>query len=117
MHKKLKLGRLWLSPMEGVSDLGFRSMCAKRGANLTFIEMIRASALASKNKASFDLIDSYLPNIPTGLQLFATNPNVLKKALGIINDGINKKDGKFSNISVIDLNFGCPSKEILSIGG
>ena len=43
---------LWLSPMEGVSDLGFRSVCVKRGADLTFTEMIRADALVRNNKAT-----------------------------------------------------------------
>ena len=46
-----------------------------------------------------------------------TKKEVLKKALGMIKCGIDNCDGRFSNLSVIDLNFGCPSEEIIRVGG
>jgi tRNA-dihydrouridine synthase B len=32
---------IFLSPLESVSDVGFRYLCAQNGAGLTFTEMIR----------------------------------------------------------------------------
>ncbi len=109
--------KLWLSPMEGVSDLGFRTICHNRGADLTFTEMIRGSSLIKDNKATLDLVDSFDSSVPTGIQLFVTKKEVLKKSLDMIKNGINNNDGRFSNLSVVDLNFGCPSEEIIKVGG
>ena len=38
-------GRALLSPLEAVSDVGFRQLCHSQGAALTFTEMIRAQGL------------------------------------------------------------------------
>jgi len=113
----IKKSKFWLSPMESVSDLGFRTLCYDHGADLTFIEMIHAAALVRKNKAAQSLVDAYDLRIPTGIQLFVTKSDVLKECLLQIKQGIENKDDTFSNLSVIDLNFGCPSPEIIKIGG
>jgi len=116
-HFSFSSGKLWLSPMESVSDLGFRTLCSRRRASLTFTEMIRADGLVRKNKATFSLIDTFDRSVPTGIQLFVTKPEILKKSLEIIRPKIDEQDGRFSNLSVIDLNFGCPSPEIIKLGG
>ncbi len=113
---KFPLGQLWLSPMESVSDLGFRTLCYQHGASLAFTEMIRASALVQGNKATTSLVDTYTPSIKTGIQLLVSKKEILQKALAMIREGMGEKDGQFSNLSVIDLNFGCPSPEIINIG-
>ena len=105
---KAPFGRLWLSPMESVSDFGFRKLCHDHGASLTFIEMLYADAIVRKNKASLELIDSYDPHIPTGIQLLASKPPILKKALESI--------PRFPNLSAVDLNFGCPSLKVIASG-
>src|SRR3989344_6053629 len=104
-------GKLWLSPMESVSDFGFRKLCYQHGASLTFIEMLHAEAIVRKNKATLDLVDSYDPSVPTGIQFLASKPAILRKALESVN-----KDQRFSNLSVIDLNFGCPSPTVIRSG-
>ena len=38
-------GRALLSPLESVSDVGFRHICHKLGAAFTFTEMIRAQGV------------------------------------------------------------------------
>src|SRR3989338_7222024 len=114
--KSFSFGRLWLSPMESVSDLGFRTLCYHHGASLTFTEMIQASALVQGNKATASLVDTYTPSVKTGIQLLVSKKEILQKALVMIKEGMEKKDGQFSNLSVIDLNFGCPSPEIINIG-
>ena len=78
--------------------------------------MIPALALVLNNKASLSLIDPYDPSIKTGLQLLVSKPEILRKALKIIREGIETKDKRFSNLGVIDLNFGCPSPDIINSG-
>ncbi len=102
--------------MESVTDLGFRTLCHREGASLTFTEMIKAEAIVRNNKSTIDLIDTYDPTVPTGLQLLVSKPEVLKKTLAIIEGGIKTNDGKYSNLTCIDLNFGCPSPDIIKAG-
>lgn len=96
--------QLWLSPMEGVSDYGFRKLCR---ADQSFTEMIRGDALARNNKATLDLIDLHEP---AGIQLFVTKEIVLQRCLQIIKE-------KFPHTNRIDLNFGCPSPDVIKMGG
>lgn len=107
---------LWLSPMESVTDLGFRTLCHKQGASLTFTEMLFADSIVRNNQATMDIIDSYDPTVPTGIQLLASKKETLQKTLDILRQGIESNDGKFSNLQCVDLNFGCPSKEVINAG-
>ncbi len=118
MSPKLKLGSLELSspfilaPMESVSDCAYRRVCWDRGASLTWTEMIRARGLARNNKATFDLIDTFDPEVLTGVQLMVANEKELAEAL----EKFEKPTPHFKNIRAIDLNFGCPSPEVIKIG-
>lgn len=118
MSQQLKLGSLELSspfilaPMESVSDCAYRRVCWDRGASLTWTEMIRARGLARNNKSTFDLIDTFDPEVLTGVQLMVANEKELSEAL----EKLEKPTPHFKNIRAIDLNFGCPSPEVIRIG-
>lgn len=119
----LQLGRLSLkslsvlSPLEGVSDVGFRSLCYSLGAAFTWTEMIRTEAIVKNNKATLDLIDTFDAQTPTGLQLLAKNPSVLHKALLKMVELSRTDEFKhFENISAIDINLGCPSPDVIREG-
>jgi tRNA-dihydrouridine synthase B len=121
----LKLGSLvlkskvLLSPLEGVSDVGFRSLCATLGAGFTWTEMVRAQGITKNNAATLALIDTHDPNTPTGLQLMTKSGKELAEALQKLEDlAISHPEqyNHFQNIQAIDLNFGCPSKDIIRIG-
>ena len=101
--------KLWLAPLEGVSDCAFRTLCYKHGADLTFTEMIRVDSLVKKNKSTLQLLD--LKNdTPTGIQLLAVKPEQLKHFV---------KDFPSYAINPIcfNLNLGCPSPEVIIQGG
>lgn len=119
----LKLGSLSLSskailsPMESVSDIGFRNLCYSLGASLTWTEMIRADALCRNNKATLDLIDTFDSNTLTGIQLLVKSPDSLKLALQKIEElSLLDEYKHFNNIAAIDLNFGCPSLNVINEG-
>jgi tRNA-dihydrouridine synthase B len=97
--------------MEGVSDVAFRSICKKNGAGFTYVEMLRARALAKRNNATLALVDTFDDDNPCGIQLLATNERELLDAVTAIFELPQSK-----NVVAIDLNFGCPSPDIIKIG-
>jgi tRNA-dihydrouridine synthase len=105
-----------LSPMESVSDVGFRRLCHAQGAGLTYTEMIRARGIVRNNKSTLDLIDTHDPEVPTGLQLFVVSDVELLAALHKIEELASTTHPHFKNIIAVDLNFGCPSPEVIRIG-
>lgn len=115
---RLTLGSLELSspfilaPMESVSDCAYRRVCWDRGASLTWTEMIRARALVRNNKSTLALIDTVDPDVLTGVQLMVANERELEGALQKLDEPIPH----FKNIRAIDLNFGCPSPEVIRVG-
>ena len=118
----MKLGGLTLSsrfvlaPLESVSDCAFRHLCHSLGAALTFTEMVRAQAVARKNASTLDLIDCFEAEVPTGLQLLATSATELTDALGVVEELAFSAWPHFRNLVAVDLNFGCPSPEVIRRG-
>ena len=104
--------------MEAVSDIGFRSLCASNGAALVWTEMVRAQSVARKNASTLSLIDTYdAKNINVGVQLFTKSAVELTEALNRIEELSNDPQyDHFKNIVAIDLNFGCPSSDVIRIG-
>lgn len=118
----LQLGSLALSspfllaPLESVSDCAFRRLCWEQGAAFTFTEMVRARGIVRNNKSTLDLIDSFDPEVPTGLQLLVTNEAELQSALDTVERLAATTHPHFQNLRAVDLNFGCPSPEVIQIG-
>lgn len=105
-----------LSPMEGVSDVAFRSLCFAQGASLTWTEMIRARGLKGRNKSTLDLVDTFDASTLTGIQLMVTGAQELLDAVNVLEELAATTHAHFKNIVSIDLNFGCPSPDIIRIG-
>jgi tRNA-dihydrouridine synthase B len=105
-----------LAPMESVSDAAFRRLCWEAGAALTFTEMVRARGLVRNNRSTVELIDSVDPEVPTGLQLLVTGAAELEAALGRLEALAAGTHPHLRNLQVVDLNFGCPSPEVIRVG-
>lgn len=105
-----------LSPMEGVSDVGFRALCFAQGASLTWTEMIRARGLKGRNKSTLDLVDTFDASTLTGVQLMVTGAQELLDSVNVLEELATTTHPHFKNIVSIDLNFGCPSPDIIRIG-
>lgn len=105
-----------LSPMESVSDAGFRRLCFGQGAAFTFTEMIRARGLVRNNRATLALIDTHDAEVPTGLQLFVTGEAELQAALERVEALAHSTHPHFLNLRSVDLNLGCPSPEVIRVG-
>jgi tRNA-dihydrouridine synthase B len=118
----LKLGALSLSgpallaPLESVSDCAFRRLCHSLGASLTYTEMVRAKAVAAQNASTLALIDCHDAQVPTGVQLLAANERELTQALERIEQLSETSHPHFRNLIAVDLNFGCPSPDVIRAG-
>lgn len=98
---------LMLAPMEDRAGPELRELCYKNGADSTFTEMARISALARNNKSTLEKIR--IPNpIPTYIQLIGTNEKELSKFLKNF-----KPEPGFLGFN---LNLGCPVPNMIQTG-
>jgi tRNA-dihydrouridine synthase B len=94
---------LALAPMCGVTDLPFRLMCKKLGADLVYTEMIMVQSLVRKNPSALRLATVEKEEQPVIIQLGGKEPEYFKESAQI---------AKELGASGIDINFGCPAKKI-----
>ncbi len=96
-------GNLILAPMAMYSDVALRKICYDYGCSYSFSEQIRATEFIAKDEKLFKKLDLFLP---MGIQFLANDPEVLKKAIEMVN---NKEFYPgLENVKSIDLNLGCP---------
>jgi len=98
---------LLLAPMEDVSDPPFRALCKENGADVVYTEFVSSEGLirdAAKSKIKLDI---YEKERPVGIQIFGANLDSMLKAVDIVEK--TKPD-------IIDINFGCPVKKVVSKG-
>lgn len=96
-----------LAPMSGVTDPPYRRAVARFGAGLIFSEMIASRCMVDEwrggsKKASADYTDE---TGPIAVQLAGCEPNIMAEAAKINAD---------RGASVIDINFGCPVKKVVT---
>jgi tRNA-dihydrouridine synthase B len=112
-NKSLKKVKLCLSPMAGITDLPFRLICKKMGADIVYSEMISTTGLFyGQNDKSLLLAQSIPDEAPLAIQLFGNNPKHFAKATQIISDLKESKVGNFRKVEEININFGCPAPKI-----
>ncbi|MHA4809141.1 tRNA dihydrouridine synthase DusB [Flavitalea flava] len=98
---------LLLAPMEDVSDPPFRVVCKENGADLLFTEFISSEGLIRDAMKCRRKLDIFEEERPVGIQIFGGDEGRLGMAAGIVD--ITKPD-------LLDINFGCPVKGIVSKG-
>lgn len=99
--------KIMLAPMEDYTDPEFRELCYKNGADYTFTEMARLSALARNNKSTIEKIQIPKP-IPTYIQIIGSNEKELEKFLQ------NFKPQK--GFLGFNINLGCPTPNMIKKG-
>lgn len=103
----MKKFELMLAPMEDHTGPEFRELCHKKGADSTFTEMARISALARGNKSTLEKIKIPKP-IPTYIQLIGSNEKELDRFL----QNFRPQKGFLG----FNLNLGCSSKNMVQRG-
>jgi nifR3 family TIM-barrel protein len=98
---------LLLAPMEDVSDPPFRALCKEQGADVVYTEFISSEGLIRDAAKSVMKLDIYEKERPVGIQIFGANLESMLKTIEIVEK---------SNPDIIDINFGCPVKKVVSKG-
>ncbi len=98
---------LLLAPMEDVSDPPFRTLCKEQGADVVYTEFISSEGLIRDAQKSVMKLDIYKKERPVGIQIFGANLESMLRSVEIV---------EASNPDIIDINFGCPVKKVVSKG-
>src|SRR5210317_2660320 len=98
---------LLLAPMEDVSDPPFRALCKENGADVVYTEFISSEGLIRDAAKSLIKLDIYEKERPVGIQIFGANLESMLRSVEIV---------EASNPDMIDINFGCPVKKVVSKG-
>ena len=112
MSNKLTVGdrvvesRVWLAPMTGVSDLPFRRAAARLGAAYVATEMVACVELARgrPDVVRRAAVGEGLPLMV--VQLVGRDPAMM---------AAGAKMAAAAGAEIIDLNFGCPAKEVTGV--
>ena len=98
---------LLLAPMEDVSDPPFRALCKELGADVVYTEFISSEGLIRDAAKSVQKLDIYEKERPVGIQIFGANLDSMLRSVEIV---------EASKPDIIDINFGCPVKKVVSKG-
>jgi nifR3 family TIM-barrel protein len=98
-------GNIFLAPMAGVSDLPFRLLCKEQGASLVYTEMVSAKAMHYNDEETWELTRTHPDEAPAAVQIFGSEPEIMAEAA--------EKLSHREDISLIDINMGCPAPKII----
>jgi len=90
--------------MSGISDYPFRQIAKEHGCSLAFTEMVSADGLLRKGKSFLKIGEN---EHPVSVQLFGSNPEILAEAAQM---------AESMGADAIDINMGCPAKQIVGPG-
>ena len=103
----IEVGNLFLAPMAGVSDVGFRKVAKMCGADLAYVEMINCNALRFNNKNTDRLLECDDDDGIKVVQIFGHDADVMAQVCA---------SEKLKKFDIIDINFGCPAPKIVKNG-
>ncbi|MDI6861325.1 MAG: tRNA-dihydrouridine synthase [Caldisericia bacterium] len=98
-NKKL----IFLAPLSNFSDTGMRILSKRFGADLTYTGMISSYEIVNKKAIPFQI---FAEERPIAVQIFGNDPHIIETAVKILG----------TTPDIIDLNFGCPSKNLIMSG-
>lgn len=101
-------GNIFLAPMAGVTDIPFRLLCKEQGASLVYTEMVSAKAMHYNDSETLKLTETHPDERPVAVQIFGSEPDIMAEAA----ERLSKRE----DISLIDINMGCPAPKIVKNG-
>src|ERR1700743_1046411 len=104
---QLPVSPLLLAPMEDVSDPPFRAVCKASGADLMYSEFISSEGLIRDAIKSRQKLDFFEFERPVGIQIFGGDEEAM---------GLSAKIVAATQPDLVDINFGCPVKKVVSKG-
>lgn len=98
---------LFLAPMEDVTDIGFRKLCKRFGADMMYTEFVSAEAIVRNIKSTLDKMVIDPDERPVGIQIYGRDVESMVEAAKIVEQ---------AHPDIIDINFGCPVKKVAGKG-
>jgi nifR3 family TIM-barrel protein len=96
-------GRVWIAPMTGVSDLPFRRAASRLGASYVSTEMVACAEFA-KGRPDVVRRAAVGEGLPLMVvQLVGRNPEAMAEGARL---------AEAAGAEIVDLNFGCPAREV-----
>jgi tRNA-dihydrouridine synthase B len=95
-----------LSPMAGVTDVAFRTLCRRFGAGMTYSEFVSSAALVRNSAATERMLATDPSERPVAVQLFGASVEEIVAAAQLVEQ----------RFDVIDLNCGCPAWKVIKTG-
>ena len=99
--------KLYLAPMEDVTDPAFRLLCKRYGADRVYTEFVNADALVRDIASTTRKLTIRDEERPVAIQIYGREPEAMADAARIVEQA--KPD-------IIDINFGCPVKKVAGKG-
>lgn len=106
---ELKNKEVMLAPLAGVTDVAFRIVCEKYGADKTFTEMASVNAMVYDNKQTDEILFISEKEEHANIQIFGSDPEKIERA-------IKEKINPLENITDLSFNMGCPAPKIFKNG-
>lgn len=95
-----------LSPMAGVTDVAYRTLCKKYGAGMTYTEFLSSTGIVRGNEHTLNMLATDPIEKPVAVQLFGHSEEDVIEAAKRIQD----------DFDVIDINCGCPAWKVIKAG-
>ncbi|MGF1530020.1 MAG: tRNA dihydrouridine synthase [Puniceicoccaceae bacterium] len=95
---------LYLAPMAGFTDTGYREICKALGADVMVTEFVMANSLLEGRPEVWETLDFEDTQRPVGIQIFGSDPQRMAAAAQKV---VEQRSPDF-----LDLNFGCPSEKV-----
>ena len=94
---------VFLAPMEDVTDISFRLMCKRFGADMVYTEFVSSDALirsVNKTQQKLNVSDD---ERPVAIQIYGKDVASMVEAARICEE---------AHPDILDINFGCPVKKV-----
>lgn len=98
---------IFLAPMEDVTDIGFRLLCKRFGADLVYTEFVSCDALVRSVSSTMQKLNVCDEERPVAIQIYGKDPGAMADAARIAEE---------AHPDILDINFGCPVKRVAGKG-
>lgn len=98
---------VFLAPMEDVTDIAFRLMCKRFGADMVYTEFVSSDALIRNVNKTTQKLTVSAEERPVAIQIYGKETGAMIEAARICEQA--KPD-------ILDINFGCPVKKVAGKG-
>ena len=98
---------VFLAPMEDVTDISFRLMCKRFGADMVYTEFVSSDALIRSVNKTQEKLTVAEDERPVAIQIYGKEVDAMVEAAKIC---------EAARPDILDINFGCPVKKVAGKG-